>query len=183
MFNQVILIERLIKDAEVREIANGKLVANATLVTNKKFKNKDGKIEEKSEFHNLVVWNGASAFSTYTQKGSLVFIRGELTTRSWEKNGAKQYRTEVVVNEFKFLDKKQEQPADKEIKIIEKEQPENQKNPINMVLDEFFNINPTLNYGNNTQRKNVDIEQMKKVFSDSTSFNQEEPIEINNIPF
>ena len=41
----------------------------------------------------------------------------------------------------------------KEIKIIEKEQPENQKNPINMVLDEFFNINPTLNYGNNTQRK------------------------------
>jgi len=124
MFNQVILIGRLIKDAEVREIANGKLVANATLVTNKKFKNKDGEIEEKSEFHNLVVWNGASAFSTYTQKGSLVFIRGELTTRSWEKNGAKQYRTEVVVNEFKFLDKKQEQPADN------KEQPENQKNPI-----------------------------------------------------
>ena len=145
MFNQVILIGRLIKDAEVREIANGKLVANATLVTNKKFKNKDGEIEEKSEFHNLVVWNGASAFATYTQKGSLVFIRGELTTRSWEKNGVKQYRTEVVVNEFKFLDKKQEQPAD-----------------------------------------NVDIEQMKKVFSNSTSFNQEEPeepIEINNIPF
>ena len=142
MFNQVILIGRLIKDAEVREIANGKLVANATLVTNKKFKNKDGKIEEKSEFHNLVVWNGASAFATYTQKGSLVFIRGELTTRSWEKNGVKQYRTEVVVNEFKFLDKKQEQPAD-----------------------------------------NVDIEQVKKVFSDSTSFNQEEPIKIDNIPF
>ena len=142
MFNQVILIGRLIKDAEVREIANGKLVANATLVTNKKFKNKDGEIEEKSEFHNLVVWNGASAFSTYTQKGSLVFIRGELTTRSWEKNGAKQYRTEVVVNEFKFLAKKQEQPAD-----------------------------------------NVDIEQVKKVFSDSTSFNQEEPIKIDNIPF
>ena len=140
MFNQVILIGRLIKDAEVREIANGKLVANATLVTNKKFKNKDGEIEEKSEFHNLVVWKGASAFATYTQKGSLVFIRGELTTRSWEKNGVKQYRTEVVVNEFKFLDKKQEQPAD-----------------------------------------NVDIEQMKKVFSNSTSFNQEEPIEINNL--
>ena len=175
MFNQVILIGRLIKDAEVREIANGKLVANATLVTNKKFKNKDGKIEEKSEFHNLVVWNGASAFSTYTQKGSLVFIRGELTTRSWEKNGAKQYRTEVVVNEFKFLDKKQEQPADNvDIEQVKKVfsdstsfNPENQKNPINMVLDEFFNINPTLNYGNNTQRKAA----------------QEEPIEINNIPF
>jgi hypothetical protein len=42
---------------------------------------------------------------------------------------------------------------DKNLKIIEKKQPENQKNPINMVLDEFFNINPTLNYGNNTQRK------------------------------
>ena len=171
MFNQVILIGRLIKDAEVREIANGKLVANATLVTNKKFKNKDGEIEEKSEFHNLVVWNGASAFATYTQKGSLVFIRGELTTRSWEKNGVKQYRTEVVVNEFKFLDKKQEQPADNvDIEQVKKVfsdstsfNPENQKNPINMVLDEFFNINPTLNYGNNTQR--------------------EEPIEINNIPF
>jgi len=79
---------------------------------------------------------------------------------------------------------KQSLPNKENLKIIKKEQPENQKNPINMVLDEFFNINPTLNYGNNTQR--VDIEQMKKVFSDSTSFNQEEPeepIEINNIPF
>ena len=161
MFNQVILIGRLIKDAEVREIANGKLVANATLVTNKKFKNKDGEIEEKSEFHNLVVWNGASAFATYTQKGSLVFIRGELTTRSWEKNGVKQYRTEVVVNEFKFLDKKQEQPADNV--DIEQEEPQVKK---------VFSDSTSFN-----------IEQVKKVFSDSTSFNQEEPIEINNIPF
>ena len=161
MFNQVILIGRLIKDAEVREIANGKLVANATLVTNKKFKNKDGEIEEKSEFHNLVVWNGASAFATYTQKGSLVFIRGELTTRSWEKNGVKQYRTEVVVNEFKFLDKKQEQPADNV--DIEQEEPQVKK---------VFSDSTSFN-----------IEQVKTVFSDSTSFNQEEPIEINNIPF
>ena len=48
---------------------------------------------------------------------------------------------------------KQSLPNKENLKIIKKEQPENQKNPINMVLDEFFNINPTLNYGNNTQRK------------------------------
>lgn len=104
MFNQVILVGRLTKDTEVRQV-NDKLVASASLATGKKFKGQDGNMIEKTEFHNLVIWNNAEAFATYTRKGSLVFIRGELQTRSWEKDGVKRYTTEIVVNEFKFLDK------------------------------------------------------------------------------
>ncbi len=105
MFNQVLLIGRLVRDAEVRQTQSDKLVASASLATSKKFKGQDGNMVEKTEYHNLVIWNNAEAFATYTRKGSLVFIRGELSTRSWEKDGIKRYTTEIVVNEFKFLDK------------------------------------------------------------------------------
>lgn len=104
MFNQAILIGRLTKDAEVRQV-NDKLVASVSLATSKKFKGQDGNMVEKTEYHNLVIWNNAETFATYTRKGSLVFIKGELQTRSWEKDGIKRYTTEIVVNEFKFLDK------------------------------------------------------------------------------
>ena len=105
MYNKVILVGRLVRDAEVRQTQSGKLVASASLVTSKTFKDQEGNKQEKSEFHNLVIWNSADAFATYTKKGSLLFIEGELSTRSWEKDGQKQYRTEIIVNTFKFLDR------------------------------------------------------------------------------
>jgi len=116
VFNQVILIGRLVRDAEVRQTQSDKLVASASLATSKKFKGQDGNMVEKTEYHNLVIWNNADAFATYTRKGSLVFIKGELQTRSWEKDGQKRYTTEIVVNEFKFLDKA---PERQEVNTIE----------------------------------------------------------------
>ena len=105
MFNQVILIGRLVRDAEVRQTQSDKLVASASIATSRKFKGQDGNMVEKTEYHNLVIWNNAEAFATYTRKGSLVFIKGEIQTRSWEKDGQKRYTTEIVVNEFKFLER------------------------------------------------------------------------------
>jgi len=106
MFNQVTLLGNLVKKPELRTTPNGKEVANAVLATNKKFKNSAGEMQEDAEFHNLVIWNNASAFTKYLDKGSKVFLTGELKTRNWEKqDGSKAYMTEIIVKEFKFLEK------------------------------------------------------------------------------
>ena len=109
MFNKVFLIGRLTKDVELRTTPNGKSVASTSIATNKKWKDQNGQMQEKAEFHNLVIWQGAEAFAQYLSKGNKVFIEGELTNRSWEDKttGQKRYATDVKVNEFIFLDSKQ----------------------------------------------------------------------------
>jgi single-strand DNA-binding protein len=117
MFNQVILIGNLTKKPELRNTPSGKEVTSADLATNKKFKNQAGELVEQAQFHRLVIWNNASAFCKYLDKGSKVFIKGELQTRSYDKkDGTKAYITEVNVNEFKFLDsiKKENKPQQTE---------------------------------------------------------------------
>ena len=106
MLNKVMLIGRLTRDVELKTIPSGKAVANASLATNKKFKNQSGEKVEEVEFHNLVIWQGAENFAKYLEKGSKVYVEGELKTRNWEKDGVKRYATEVVVNNFTFLDEK-----------------------------------------------------------------------------
>lgn len=110
MFNKVILIGRLTKEPELRTTQTGKAVVSASLATGKKWKDKEGQLQEKTEFHNLVVWQGAEAFAQYLNKGSKVAIEGELQTRNWDdpKSGTKRYTTEVVVNNFIFLDNKKQ---------------------------------------------------------------------------
>ncbi len=106
MFNQVILLGRLTRDVELRKTPSGKSVASASLVTSKRFKDSNGEIKEQSEFHNLVIWQGADNFANYLHKGSKVQVIGELRTRQWEKDGQKHYSTEIIVNQFIFLDDK-----------------------------------------------------------------------------
>lgn len=111
MFNKVYLLGRLSKDVELRNTISGKSVASCSIATSKTWKDEAGNKQEKVEFTNLVIWQGAEVFAQYLSKGSKVFIEGELATRSWEdKNtGQKRYATEVIVSNFKFLDNKKEQ--------------------------------------------------------------------------
>lgn len=108
MLNKVLLIGRLTKDVEVRNTQGGKMVVSASLATNKKWKDQNGQPQERVEFHNLVVWNGAEAFAKYLRKGSKVYIEGELQTDSWtdQQSGQKKYATKINVREFVFLDNK-----------------------------------------------------------------------------
>lgn len=108
MYQKVILIGNLGSDPEVRYTTNSTAVANVSLATSKKWKDKDGEQQERTEWHSLVFWGKkAEVAGEYLHKGSKVFIEGELQTRDWEdKEGVKRYKTEVVVNEFKFLDAK-----------------------------------------------------------------------------
>lgn len=103
MINRVILTGRLTKDPELKYTANGVAVVSFTLAVDRQFKSKNG--DREADFINCVIWRKqAEAFANYNQKGSMVGIDGRLQVRSYEnKQGARVYVTEVVVENFSFL--------------------------------------------------------------------------------
>ena len=106
--NKVILVGRLGKDPEVRNLENGAAVANFTLATSESYKDKTtGEKKEITEWHNVVLWRGLAEISQrYLHKGDMVYIEGKLRTRSWEKEGVTRYTTEVVADNMTMLSTK-----------------------------------------------------------------------------
>lgn len=105
--NKVQLIGHLGINPEVKDLENGK-VAKFTIATNDSYKDKDGKKVEQTDWHNIVAWRGtAEIVEKFAKKGSFVGVEGKLKHRTWEdKEGVKQYTTEVVIDEILLLDKK-----------------------------------------------------------------------------
>lgn len=103
--NKVILIGRLGKDPEVRNLDNGVSVANFTMATSESYKDRTtGEKKEVTEWHNIVLWRALAEISQkYLHKGDLVYIEGKLRTRSWEKDGVTRYTTEVVADNMTML--------------------------------------------------------------------------------
>lgn len=102
---KVIIIGRLGADPEVRYLKDGTAVANFTVATSERWKDKNGEKREKIEWIKLVVFGRlAEVCSEYLKKGSLAFFEGKLQTRSWEdRDGIKRYITEVKVSEVEML--------------------------------------------------------------------------------
>jgi single-strand DNA-binding protein len=103
--NKVILIGNLGKDPEVRYTPGGQAVANFNIATNEAWTDKQGQKQERTEWHRIVVWGKtAELCGEYLSKGRQVYIEGRLQTREWNnKEGAKQYTTEIVANQVLFL--------------------------------------------------------------------------------
>src|ERR1043166_3623185 len=103
--NKVILVGNLGKDPEVRYTPSGQAVANFTVATNEAWTDKAGQKQERTEWHRVVVWGKAAEnCGEYLSKGRQVYVEGRLQTREWtNKEGAKQYTTEVVANQVLFL--------------------------------------------------------------------------------
>jgi single-strand DNA-binding protein len=104
--NKVILIGNLGKDPEVKYTPQGTPVAKITLATNERFKGKDGQWQDRTEWHNVVLWQRlAEIAGEYLKKGGKVYIEGRLQTRSWDdkQTGQKKYMTEVVANDLVLL--------------------------------------------------------------------------------
>lgn len=101
--NKVLLYGNLTRDPEVRALPSGQQVASFGLATNRSFKNKDGQQQEQTEYHNVVAFGRtAEVMGQYLKKGRPIYVEGRLQTRSWDKDGQKQYRTEIVVDSFQF---------------------------------------------------------------------------------
>ena len=104
--NKVILIGNLGKDPEVKFTPQGTPVAKITLATNERFKGKDGQWQDRTEWHNVVLWQRlAEIAGEYLKKGGKVYIEGRLQTRSWDDktSGQKKYMTEVVASDLILL--------------------------------------------------------------------------------
>ena len=113
--NKVILVGNLGKDPEVKYTPSGTAVAKLTLATNERFKDKGGEWQDRTEWHNLVLWQRqAEIAGEYLKKGSKIYVEGRLQTRSWEDQQTKQkrYMTEVVVNDLVLLGGKGEGGGD-----------------------------------------------------------------------
>jgi single-strand DNA-binding protein len=104
--NKVILIGNVGKDPEIKSTAGGTLVANLSLATNERYKDKSGEWQDRTEWHNLAAYaRGAEIMRDYVKKGSKLYIEGRITTRSWDDkdSGKKIYRTEIVVGDITLL--------------------------------------------------------------------------------
>ncbi|MGZ7040058.1 MAG: single-stranded DNA-binding protein [Thermoanaerobaculia bacterium] len=109
MINKVILVGRLGKDPEIRSTPSGTSVARFSLATDEKFTDRNGEKQERTEWHNIVAWGKlAEICGQYLKKGKLVYIDGSIRTDSWDdkESGQKKYRTEIVANTMKMLDRK-----------------------------------------------------------------------------
>lgn len=101
--NTVNLIGRLTRDIELRYTQNGKAVANGSIAVNRAFKNQEGNYD--ADFINLVMFGKtAEIMANYVKKGQQVGIEGRIQSGSYEKDGRKIYTTDVVVNQFTFID-------------------------------------------------------------------------------
>jgi single-strand DNA-binding protein len=103
--NKVILVGRLGKDPEVRNLENGAAVANFTMATSETYKDRvTGEKKEITDWHNIVLWRGlAEIAQKYLHKGDMVYIEGKMRTRSWEKEGVTRYTTEVIADNMTML--------------------------------------------------------------------------------
>ncbi len=106
--NKVILIGNVTRDPSIKTTESGKKVAMFTIATNRYFKTTDGENKSEAEFHNCVAWgNLADRIESFLKKGKLVYAEGRLKTRVIEKEDAtKSYKTEIVISNLIFLNKK-----------------------------------------------------------------------------
>lgn len=108
--NKAIIIGRLGSDPELRFTQSNTAVANMSIATSERYKDSNGQQQETTEWHKVVVWGRlAEICGEYLTKGSLVYIEGPIQTRSWEnKEGQKQYTTEIKALTMQMLDTKKE---------------------------------------------------------------------------
>lgn len=106
--NKAILIGRLGADPEIRYTPSGRAVTSFRMATNEVWKDKDGQQQDRTEWHNIVLWDKLAEISAeFLKKGSHVYVEGRLQTRTWEgQDGVQRRTTEIVAMRMQMLDKK-----------------------------------------------------------------------------
>ncbi len=111
--NKVTLIGNLGKDPELRYTSSGVAVATFSVATNESWKDADGNIQERTQWHNIVAWKKlAEICGEYLKKGGKLYLEGRLQYRNYDdKNGVKRFVTEIVMDEMVMLDSKGAAPS------------------------------------------------------------------------
>ena len=101
--NKAIVIGNLTRDPEQKSLPSGIAVTSFSVATNRIYKDKDGNRQEQTEYHNIVVFGRqAETSGQYLKKGQSVLVEGRMQTRSWEQDGTKKYRTEIIADTVQF---------------------------------------------------------------------------------
>ncbi|MFN8297873.1 MAG: single-stranded DNA-binding protein [Chitinophagales bacterium] len=109
MVNKVILIGRLGKDPVVKHFQNDSAIAEFSLATTESYRDKEGKWNDITDWHNIKLPNKymAERAEKYLKKGSSIYVEGKIRTRSYDdKDGNKRYVTEIIAETFRMLDKR-----------------------------------------------------------------------------
>lgn len=111
--NKVTLIGNLGKDPELRYTSSGVAVATFSVATNESWKDPDGNIQERTQWHNIVAWRKlAEICGEYLKKGGKLYLEGRIQYRNYDdKNGVKRFVTEIVMDEMVMLDSKGAAPS------------------------------------------------------------------------
>lgn len=111
--NKVMIIGNLGSDPEMRYTPTGRPVTSFSVATSRNWVTSEGEQREATEWFRVVAWeNLAEICNRYLRKGSRVYVEGRLQTRSWDNQGQRHYRTEVVANEMVLLDSREPRLAE-----------------------------------------------------------------------
>ena len=112
--NKVVLLGRLGRDPELRYTPSGAAVATISLATNRVWKDQDGNLQERTDWHRVIAWRKLAEFSgNYLKKGNLIYVEGRLETRSWtDNNNVTRYMTEVIAETLQGVGPKMERADD-----------------------------------------------------------------------
>ena len=101
--NKAMVYGNLTRDPELKTLPSGMSVCSFSVATNRVYNDRDGKRQEQTDYHNIAVFGRqAETSAQYLKKGSGAFIEGRLQTRSWETDGVKHYRTEIIADRVQF---------------------------------------------------------------------------------
>ena len=173
--NKAIIVGRLTANPELRATPSGQSVTSFSVATSTTWKDQNGMQQQKTEFHNVVVWGRrAEVIAQYFVKGQEIFLEGRLETRSWDDRdtGKKMYRTEIILENFDFGSKPQTSSYDNQ----------SQQN-----YGVSNNVGQQYNQENSTPPQTAMQKQDKKIKQEdeipTINLEDEEEIKIEDIPF
>src|ERR1035438_5644624 len=120
--NQVTLMGNLTRDPELRQTPNGQNVCSFSLALNRSYKDQSGEWQEATDYVDIVAWGPlAERVSQYLSKGRRCLVQGRLQSRSWEQDGVKRSKVEVLANDVTFLDSRNQDSESSSDKDNEKQ--------------------------------------------------------------
>ncbi len=104
MANKISLLGRVGQSPEIKYLDSGTAITKFSLATSDKYKDKSGKLQEDTQWHNIVVWSKqAEVIKEHVKKGDQLYIEGKVQYRTYEKDGEKKYFTEIKMQSFEFV--------------------------------------------------------------------------------
>lgn len=101
--NKAMIYGNLTRDPELKALPSGMQVCSFSVATNRTYNDRDGKRQESTDYHNVVSFGKqGEVIAKYLTKGSGIYVEGRMQTRSWDKDGIKHYRTEIIADRFEF---------------------------------------------------------------------------------